>query len=149
MRTHRIDVRAHSSVPLAAVYALVADGSSWPVWGRWESYEIEKAGEDGKDGVGAIRKFRRGRMVTRELVVELSPRRFSYDLLSGLAIRDYRAHLDLEPDGTGTSLHWHSSFRAGVPGTGRLYRAQMQKFIQDAAQRLAAHAERKSAQHTP
>lgn len=142
MGLHRIDVRAHSAAPPEDVFALLADGSTWPVWGAWDSYEIEKRGEDGKDGVGAIRKFVRGRMVTREQVVELTPRRFTYDLLSGLAIRGYRAHVDLAPDGAGTAIHWHSSFRSGTPGTGWLYRRQMQKFIQDTANRVAAHAER-------
>lgn len=143
MGMHRIDVRAHSKASPEEVFAALADGSTWPVWGRWDTYEIEKKGEDGKDGVGAIRKFVRGRMVTREQVVTMNnPKRFSYDLLSGLAVRGYRAHVDLTPDGDGTEIRWHSSFRSGVPFTGWLYRWQMSKFIQDAANRVAKYAER-------
>jgi hypothetical protein len=144
MSMHRIDVRARSAAAPEDVFALIADGSTWPVWGAWDSFEIEKKGEDGGGGVGAIRKFVRGRMVTREVVVTVNePKRFTYDLLSGLAVRGYRAHVDLTPDGGGTEIHWHSSFRSGVPGTGWLYRWQMRKFIQDTANRVAKFAEKR------
>ena len=50
------------------------------------------------NGVGAIRRFERGRFTTRERVTEFAPdRRLSYRLLSGLPLRDYEAHIDLEP----------------------------------------------------
>ena len=143
MKLHRIDVRARSAASPEKVFALIADGSTWTAWGRWEGFEIEKKGDEEPEGVGAIRKFTRGRMVTRELIVTAdSPKRFTYDLLSGLAIRGYQAHVDLTPDGDGTEIHWHSSFRAGAPFTGWLYRWQMSKFIQDAANRVAKYAER-------
>src|SRR5450755_5002355 len=80
-----------------------------------------------------------------EEIVELLPeRRFSYVLLSGLAIRNYRADVDLEPTGRGTVLHWHSAFTAKVPGSGWLYRWQLARFIGQLVQGLAAHAEASS-----
>jgi len=111
----------------ADVYAPLRDGASWPVWSPLVgSFELERPGVDEPEGLGAIRVFRTGRVATREEIVELLPeRRFSYVLLSGLAIRNYRADVDLEPTGRGTVLHWHSAFTAKVPGSGWLYRWQL------------------------
>ncbi|GAB3980315.1 SRPBCC family protein [Plantactinospora veratri] len=92
-------------------------------------------------GVGAIRIFRTGWLTSRERVVERVPdRRFSYELLSGLPLRDYRADVDLTPERGGTSIRWHSTFAARVPGTGWLYRRALHRFIGQVAAGLAAHA---------
>jgi len=58
-------------------------------------------------------------------------------LVSGLPLRDYRADVVLTPEGTGTRIEWSSSFRPKIPGTGRLYRAGLRRFIADTARRLA------------
>ncbi len=55
----------------------------------------------------------------REEIVERVPeRRLSYMLLSGLAIRDYRADVDLRPTADGTEIRWHTTFRSKLPGVG-------------------------------
>lgn len=91
--------------------------------------------------MGAIRVFRTGRVTTREEIVELVPaRRFNYSLLSGLAIRGYRADIDLEPTEEGTVIRWHSSFDPKLPGTGWLYRRQLGRFIDGTVRGLASHA---------
>jgi Polyketide cyclase / dehydrase and lipid transport len=78
----------------------------------------------------------------REEIVELvTNRRFSYAQLSGLAIRGYRADVDLEPTDGGTLIRWHSSFDPKVPGTGRLYRRQLSRFIEQTVKGLAARAD--------
>lgn len=66
---------------------------------------------------------------------------FSYTLLSGLAIRGYRADVDLERAEHGTVIRWHSSFSPKMPGTGWIYRWQLTRFIGRVLQGLAAHAE--------
>jgi hypothetical protein len=137
----RIDVAAHSSAPPDTVYALLADGATWPVWSPIGSFALEEPGPTGPESVGAVRLFRTGRTRSRERLVELVPgRRLSYVLLSGLPLRGYRADVDLEPSGTGTDIHWRSSFRAKVPGTGWLYRVILGRFIQRMADGLAVHA---------
>jgi hypothetical protein len=84
---------------------------------------------------------RRGRITSRERPVETIPeRRLSYVLISGLAIRDYRADIDLSPADGGTLIDWHSSFRPKVPGLGWIYRRTLQRFVQQCADGLAAHA---------
>ncbi|MFD7653883.1 SRPBCC family protein [Actinosynnema sp. NPDC059797] len=140
-----MDVTVRSEAPPEAVYRLAADSSTWPDWSPIVSYERERAGD--ARGVGEIRVFKnKGRKaLTREEVVELTPnRRVGYVLLSGLAIRDYRASIDLTPDGGGTVVRWHSSFEPGVRGTGWLYRLVLQAVISRCAEGLAAHATRSS-----
>jgi hypothetical protein len=120
MSLKRIDVRARSAGSPAAVYALLADGSTWPRWSPLGSFELVSPGNGRPEGLGAIRVFTTGRAVSREEVVELVPgRRLSYAVLGGtLPIRRYRADIDLEPDGGGTRIRWASSFEPSRAGVG-------------------------------
>jgi hypothetical protein len=74
--------------------------------------------------------------------VELVPdRRLSYALLSGLAIRGYRADIDLDVTAEdGTAIRWQSSFTSKIPGLGGVYRRALERFIRQGAEDLAAHA---------
>jgi hypothetical protein len=141
----RVNATARSQARPEQVYALVRDGSTWPAWSPLDSFELERPGETEPEGLGAIRVFRTKRfpkpVVSREEIVELVPnRRLGYVLLSGLAVRDYRAFVDLEPDGDGTRIRWHSTFRPVVPGTGWLYRRALQRIMTECARGLAARA---------
>lgn len=147
MGKHRIDVRVQTTAGRQAVYALLLDGASWPVWGPFDAFELERPGDDELAGVGAIRVFRAGRITSREQVVELVPdQRLGYELLSGLPLRDYRANVDLDPVNGGTAIHWHSSFDPRWPGTGWLYQMTLVRFIQRCAEGLAAHAAKTGSQ---
>ncbi|TDE11509.1 SRPBCC family protein [Jiangella asiatica] len=141
MGMQRIDVSTTTTAPAAAVYALLRDGASWPDWSPIGSFELESPGGDGGESVGAVRVFRTGRITSRERIVELVPeRRLSYVLLSGLAIKDYRADIDLTEGPGGTTVRWSSSFRAKVPGTGWLYRRTLSDFIRKCVDGVAAKA---------
>ena len=58
-------------------------------------------------------------------------------------IRDYHADVTLTPDGDGTHIRWHSTFRPRVPATGWLIRRTLQRFVADTAERLARAAEQR------
>jgi hypothetical protein len=136
-----ISKRAWTTASAGEVYALLREGSTWPVWSPLESFRLEQAGPDGGEGLGAIRVFTTGRATSREEIVVLEPdRTFGYALLSGLPLNGYRALVDLEPRDGGTEIHWHSTFRAKLPGTGGLYRRFLGAFIQKCADGLAAYA---------
>jgi hypothetical protein len=72
------------------------------------------------------------------------PRRYAYEFMWGLPIRDYRAEVTLTPaaEGGGTAVRWRSSFRAKLPGTGRLVRRRLAQFIAETAEGLAREAEK-------
>ena len=123
------------------MFKLLIDGNTWPRWSPIEAFELERPGDPPPEGVGAIRVFRRGRTTGRDEIVEVVPaRRLSYRSLSGLPVRDYRAHVDLEPDGDGTAIRWEASFAPKLPGTGRLLERGLRRFICECAAGLAAHA---------
>ena len=143
MRRQVIDITATTPAPPAAVYALLADGASWPAWSPIDSFELEREGTDEREGIGAVRLFRNGRVDGRDTIVELVPgRRLGYAHVSSLPVRDYRATVDLEPDGSGTRIRWQASFRPRVPGTGALLRIAIGRFLRQCAEGLAGYAAR-------
>ncbi len=129
--THEIDIRAKTEADPEAVWALLGDSASWPSWTPIETYRLIRAG--GPHGLGEVREFTTGRVTVREEIVErAAPRRLSYALLGGLAVRDYRADVDLTPGGGGhgTQLRWHTTFTAKVRGSGWLYLRALTKATQ-------------------
>ncbi len=143
MGRRHIDVTKHSAAGLHAVFALLADGTTWPRWSPIESFELERPGDPPPEGVGAVRVFRRGRTVGRDEIVEVVPdRRLDYVSLSGLQVRDYRAHVTLEPHGDGTAIRWQASFLPKVPGTGWILERGLRRFLCECAAGVAAHAAR-------
>jgi hypothetical protein len=141
MGRRHIEVTAHSAAAPGEVFALLVDGNTWPSWSPIESFELERAGDPPPEGVGAIRVFRRGKTTGRDQIVEIVPgRRFGYVSLSGLPVRDYRAHVDLEPDDDGTTIRWQASFAPKVAGTGWLLERGLHRFLDQCAQGLAEHS---------
>jgi hypothetical protein len=146
MREQVIDHTVTSEAEPAAVFGLLADGSTWPEWSPIGSFELIEPGDGSPEGLGAVRLFKTGWVKSRERVVERSPDRvFSYVLESGMPLRGYRAVIDLAPTASGTSIHWRSTFRAKVPGTGWLYRWQLGNFIGRTVEGLASAASRSRA----
>src|SRR5512135_3854082 len=68
-------VEARSAASPAAVYALLADGATWPRWTPFDAFELEREGEAGGESAGAIRVFTSRRVRNREELTELSPDR--------------------------------------------------------------------------
>src|SRR5277367_6925001 len=81
-----------------SVYALLADGSTWPDWSPIGSFELIEPGAGTPEGLGAVRLFTTGRHKSRERVVTCEPgQAFAYELEKGLPLRDYRADITLTP----------------------------------------------------
>lgn len=137
-----IDKTATTTGAPEEVYALLADGSTWPAWSPLGSFELLAPGDGTPEGLGAVRLFTTGRHHSRERVVERHPAvSFAYVLEAGLALRDYKAVVTLAPHGDGgTTINWRSTFRAKVPGTGGIYRRQLGAFIEQCVRGLAAAA---------
>ncbi|MBV8985917.1 MAG: SRPBCC family protein [Acidimicrobiia bacterium] len=141
MAKQEIDEKAWSPAAPETVYALLADGATWPTWSGIGSFELREEGDTGGESLNAVRAFHTGRSTSIERLVELVPgRRLSYILLEGLPLRDYRADVDLTPKDGGTAIRWHSTFTAKRPGTGWLYRLVLGRFIRGCVRGLAEHA---------
>jgi len=114
--------RHPSRVPRHA-RAAVRGAARWPELTPLGSFELHRPGETEPEGVGAVRLFRTPPFASYEQIVELEPdRRFSYALLRGFPVRDYRVGAVLTPVDGGTELHWHCEFSPKIPGTGWFYR---------------------------
>jgi uncharacterized protein YndB with AHSA1/START domain len=144
-KQQQIDVRAVVPAPPAAVWADLADGSTWPTWSPLGSYELVSAGSTGPDTpLGEVRVFRTkqvvGETAPREEVVEVVPERhLAYVLVGGMPLDGYRADIDLTPVDGGTEVRWRSTFTARRPGAGWFYRRVLGLFIQRCVDGLAAH----------
>ena len=138
-----IDRTATTTADPSTVYALLADGSTWPEWSPLGSFELVEPGDGSPEGLGAVRLFTTGRVKSRERVVERRPgEAFAYVLEAGLPLRDYKAVVTLTPSDAGTSIRWRSTFEAKVPGTGWIYRRQLGNFIGRTVNGLATAAAR-------
>ena len=136
----RIDAVVDTTATPEAVWTLLASVDTWNDWGPWDTAELERTGSPDPAGVGAIRRFKYRRRVTREEVVGFEPpTRFVYALVSGLPLRNYRAEVTVTPAGDGARLEWHSRFDPTLMG--RLVRPYLARFIRDVATRLARSAE--------
>jgi hypothetical protein len=136
-----IDETVTTGADPAAVYALLADGATWPDWSPLGAFELLEPGAGTPEGLGAVRLFTTGRHRSRERVVTCEPgEAFAYELEAGLPLRDYKAVVTLTATADGTSINWRSTFRPQIPGTGWLYRRELGKFIRRTVEGLAATA---------
>jgi uncharacterized protein YndB with AHSA1/START domain len=134
-------VQARSAASPAEVYALLADGATWPRWTPFDAFELEREGEAGGESTGAIRVFTSGRITNREELTGLSPdHMISYRSLSGMPIRNHAATVRLAPAAGGTLITWTEQFEATRPGTAWYLARALRRFVQDCAEGLAAHA---------
>jgi hypothetical protein len=120
---------------------LLANVRGWAEWAPLDEITVEQGHE-----VGEIRRVRAGRVTTRERVIAFEPpRRYVYEILSGLPIRGYVAEVLLSPAiGDGTEIHWRAAFQARIPGTGWAIRRVIHRTIKKGAIALARAAEARS-----
>src|SRR5262245_28944570 len=142
MGTIAVEATAHTAASSSALWDTVADARTWPSWSIQDEASLEREGSPSADGLGAIRNFRTGRVKVREEVVRFdAPNHFGYKLLSGLPVRDYVGHIDLDDDATGTKITWGATFRPAVPGLGWLLRRKLHEVMVTSATRLAARGD--------
>ena len=145
MERRSFEVVVRSDAPPDVVFAVLADGSRWHEWAgplvprsSWE-----REGDPPPGGVGAVRRLGLWPFVGREEVVEhVPPVRHSYVVLSGIPVDDYRADVELTPDGAGTTIAWRGAFSPRLPRTGRLLERVLRAIVGGLARRLAAEAAR-------
>jgi hypothetical protein len=137
-------VHARSAAAPDAVFAALADVPRWHEWAGPLIVRSEwaRTGAPEPGGVGAVRKVGAFPVWAREEIVAYDPpRHLAYVMLSGQPVRNYRADVEMAPDGDGTRITWRATFRPLVPGTGAVLERFFERIIQNMANRLAARAE--------
>jgi hypothetical protein len=139
-------VVARAAAPVDAVWPLVAEANRWKEWSFLDRSDLVRTGVPHPDGVGAVRRFTRFGVGSREEVVAWEPpTHLGYTILSGFPVRDYRADVRLAPDGAGTGITWSVGFDERLPGTGRVTEAVLHRIVRGFANGVARYAERASA----
>jgi len=130
-----INAVATTSGSREAVWALLADASTWARWGAWSSVEVEGGGQHGP---GAVRLLAKAPFRLRERVTEWVPgERMSYELLDGMRVRGYTAQVTLEEAaGGGTVIRWRSTYERAGPLTALV----LNLAVRDVCRRLAKAA---------
>ncbi|WP_431045652.1 SRPBCC family protein [Streptomyces sp. P1-3] len=147
MFKHRVTASATTAAPTEVVFALIANGATWPDWcSSVDAFSLEREGAGDREGPGAIRRFAfRGRTTRAEIVEVQPPRLLRYRLLSGLPFFGY--------EGRGTvsagRIRWDLAFHVKVPGRGRHWHHYMEDFLNEFVQELSAHAERQATGQQP
>ena len=116
----------------AAVWALLADASSWAQWGSWSKVEVEGGGPQ---KLGSVRILEKKPYRLRELVTDWVPgERTGYELLEGMRVRAYTSAVTLEEaPQRGTVIRWRSTYDHAGPLTSLVLRLA----VRDACKRLA------------
>jgi len=134
----QIEIRAQAQASPHLVWRVLADAESWGEWAPFDEVAVEQGHE-----VGQIRRVRSGRITTRERIVGFDPpRRYVYEIVSGLPLRDYVAEVRLSPlTGGGTQVDWEARFRPKIPGTGWLLKLLLGRAIRRGADALVLRAD--------
>ena len=123
-----------------AVWALLADASSYSRWGPWDASGYDAADEQPAGGPGAVRRLRYGRTVTVERLVDVEPgRRMSYTVIGGLPVRNCFAEVRLTPVAEGTRVDWAADFDRTV--LGRLVHRKLRSLYPEIVSRLITAAD--------
>ncbi len=143
MTTSSYEITVRSAASPQAVFDLLADAPGWASWAgpliaraSWE-----REGDPAPGGVGAIRRFGRWPQFSREQIVAYDPpHHMAYAVLSGMPVRDYRADIDIAPEGAGTMIRWRATFTPKIPGTGALFANVLRAIVGGFARRAAKSA---------
>lgn len=137
-----IEARGHASADPRAVWALLEDVDRYKDWGPWSESGYVEQPVASPHGPGAVRRlrYRNRRAVTIEPVVGMDAgRRLVYEVTSGIPVRNYRATVELTPNGKGTDVDWRATFDRTLRG--RLVRGTLQRVYGEVVKRLVVAAE--------
>ena len=136
---NKLHVRAEATTRATpqALWALLADATTYAQWGPWNASGYE---DPNARGVGALRFMRYGRRTTVERILELvDDRRLAYNVERGIPVRNYRADVVLTPTDGGTHVDWSAEWDSTL--LGRAVQRKLRTLYPDVMARLVAAAE--------
>jgi len=96
----QLNLTREIAAPAEAVFETITDHASYPRFTPIRRVELEQRGEGAPNGVGAIRALHVAGPPIRERVIAYQPpRKFSYEVLSGIPVRKQIGTVTIEPRG--------------------------------------------------
>jgi hypothetical protein len=139
---HRYRVGATTSAPVDTVWPLIGQARRWADWSFLTRSVLVRDGSPGPDGVGAVRRFTRYGIGSREEVLAWDPpNHLAYRILSGFPVRNYRADVTLTSEGDGTRIGWAGTFDPKWPGSGPVLDVVLPAMMQRFADALARYSD--------
>ncbi len=139
-RSYRVEAR--TSAPVEEVWPLLAEARRWKEWSFLTRTDLEREGVPEPDGVGAVRRFSRMGIGSREEVLAWDPpNHLAYTIVSGFPVRNYRADITLESEGSGTRIEWAGTYDEKWPGSAAVLGALVPRMMQKFATGVARYAE--------
>jgi uncharacterized protein YndB with AHSA1/START domain len=135
--------------PPEVVFDTITDHRRYPEYTPIRRAELEREGESEPNGTGAIRALHIAGPPVREHVIAFDrPRLFTYELLSGLPLRDHVGTVTIEPDGTGSLMSYRVETTPTVPLAGAAVVAGVRLSIGRLMAAVGREAESRSAAAT-
>ncbi|TQF68564.1 hypothetical protein FK531_12115 [Rhodococcus spelaei] len=148
-RRFRYALERSGRAEAAVMFDLLRDAESWTDWaGSPITYATWRDGTSGVGGnvVGRVRLVGTERFPTpEEITVDDRPHVHGYRILTRWPVRDYESRVEFLPrsDGT-TTVRWSGEFTERIPGTGRLWRRFLVRFLGGLADNLIREGQRRT-----
>lgn len=134
------------AAPPETVFDVLTDHRRYAELTALRRSELEREGEPPPNGVGAVRLLAAvGPPLREEVIAYERPRRFSYQLLSGLPSRDHVGTAELTPAGDGTHLVYAVRMDPTVPVLGGAVVAGVKLAVGSLLSGVARESERRAA----
>ena len=130
--TQSFVISAHIPAPIDTVWKLVSHHEGFRDWTLLLTSKLKVQGSPHPDGVGAVRFLGAGPVGAIERVTQFDPPyHLAYELVRGLPIKGYVAHVNLKesPSGSGTDLVWTGAFQSAPGPTAPLFNAVLKAMI--------------------
>lgn len=132
-----IQVTADIVAEPSEAFEVFSDVAAWPEWAGVKEVVIRQGGDPTPQGLGSIRVIRtRGIAIQEEVIAFEPPKRLTYRITEGAALRFHEADIHFEPSQAGTRVNWQMRFEPLVPLTGPFLAATLRRRMQDLLQRL-------------
>ncbi|WP_332644464.1 SRPBCC family protein [Aeromicrobium sp.] len=147
-RSYTFSVVRHGAGDPAAAFRLIRDAESWARWAGgpitfsgWKDHE--QSGAQGSV-VGRTRLVGTPRFKAAEVItIDEKPTTHGYRIPARWPVRDYSAKVVFSSREPGdVTVTWTGEFTERIPGTGLLWRAYLNRFLGNLAERLIAHSGR-------
>lgn len=143
-RSYTFSIERHGPGDPEAAFSLIRDAESWARWAGspitfsgWKDQGNDEDSVVGRTRLVGTPKFKAAEVIT----VDEKPTTHGYRIPARWPVRDYSATVVFSSSQPGTAtVTWTGEFTERIPGSGLLWRAYLNRFLGNLAERLIAHS---------